>query len=149
MFYDDNEKRNILLALYFEFSLYSNRGYVFILHYERNSYTRNSPNSCNSNNSWHFPLLSATLVSKLVIIRYKLGRCSWFVTTCQGGQDGDQYTYIFLKSSVQANTQLLIYSKGMRERTSNKSNTSSQTGLREWAYYSDFKHLKYRYSVNS
>ena len=60
-------------------------------------YTRNSPNSCNTNNSWHFPLLSATLVSKLVIIRYKLGRCSWFVTTCQSGQDGDQYTDIFFK----------------------------------------------------
>lgn len=112
MFYDDNEKRNILLALYFEFSLYSNRGYVFILHYERNSYTRNSPNSCNSNNSWHFPLLSATLVSKLVIIRCKLGRCSWFATTCQGGQDGDQYTDIFLKEFSSSEHTTIYIEKG-------------------------------------
>ena len=99
MFYDNNEKRNFLLALYFKFSIYSNRveaTFLFFITKEIH-YTRNSPNGCNSNNIWYFPLLSAILVSKPVIItkRYKLGRCSWFATTCQGGQDGDQYTDIF------------------------------------------------------
>ena len=75
-------------------------------------YTRNSPNSCNSNNSWHFPLLSATLVSKLVIIRCKLGRCSWFATTCQGGQDGDQYTDIFLKEFSSSEHTTIYIEKG-------------------------------------
>lgn len=49
--------------------------------------------------------------------------------------------WYFFKIVQFKRTHNYLYWRGMREHTSNKSQTSSQTGLREWAYYSDFEHL--------